>query len=155
MKTQSFVAAAVLALLASGIQAQPVVRDGTLADATGRTVYTFDKDELNRSNCAGGCLAAWPAFVAKAGATAHGDFGLIEANGAMQWTSKASRCITLPVTPNPASAMATAAAACGMWWAKRQHRKQPRASATPIESCRPAYLMNRPVELPSPCTLRF
>ena len=88
MKTQSFVAAAVLALLASGIQAQPVVRDGTLADATGRTVYTFDKDELNRSNCAGGCLAAWPAFVAKAGATAHGDFGLIEANGAMQWTVK-------------------------------------------------------------------
>ena len=88
MKTQSLLAAAVLALLASGVQAQPVVRDGTLADAAGRTVYTFDKDELNKSNCAGGCLAAWPAFVAKAGATAQGDFGLIEANGAMQWTVK-------------------------------------------------------------------
>ena len=88
MKTQSLLAAAVLALLESGIQAQPVVRDGTLADAAGRTVYTFDKHELNKSNCAGGCLATWPAFAAKAGATPQGDFGLMEVNGAMQWTVK-------------------------------------------------------------------
>lgn len=88
MKTQSVLAAAVLASLASGIQAQPVVRDGTLADAAGRTVCTFDKDELNKSSCAGGCLAAWPAFVAKAGGAPQGDFGLIEANGAMRWTVK-------------------------------------------------------------------
>lgn len=88
MKTQSLLAAVALALLTTGSGAQPVVRNGFLADAAGRTVYTFDKDELNKSNCAGGCLAAWPAFVAKAGATPQGDFGLIEANGAMQWAVK-------------------------------------------------------------------
>ncbi len=89
MKTPSYLlAAAFVALLASGVQAQPVVRDGTLADAAGRTVYTFDKDELNKSNCTGGCLAAWPAFVAKPAAVVQGDFGLIDTNGARQWTVK-------------------------------------------------------------------
>lgn len=88
MKTQSLLATMFLALMASASGAQPVVRDGALADAAGQTVYTFDKDEPNKSYCTGGCLATWPAFVAKAGATPKGDFGLMEANGAMQWTIK-------------------------------------------------------------------
>ena len=33
-----------LAVLVSAAHAQPVVRDGLLADSAGRTVYTFDKD---------------------------------------------------------------------------------------------------------------
>jgi predicted lipoprotein with Yx(FWY)xxD motif len=86
MKKQTLLAATLLALLHFGVQAQPVVRDGALADAAGRTVYTFDKDAPNKSNCAGGCLAAWPAFVAKPGATAAGSFGLIDAAGGKQWT---------------------------------------------------------------------
>jgi predicted lipoprotein with Yx(FWY)xxD motif len=86
MTKNTLLAAAVLAMLTTAVQAQPVVRDGVLADAAGRTVYTFDKDEANKSNCSGGCLAAWPAFVAKSGAVAQGEFGLIEANGAKQWT---------------------------------------------------------------------
>ena len=86
MNKQTFLAAALLALFSVGAQAQPVVKDGVLADAAGRTVYIFDKDTPNKSNCSGGCLVAWPAFVAKAGATAQGDFGLIDANGAKQWT---------------------------------------------------------------------
>ena len=83
---QTLLAAALLAFIHVGAQAQPVVKDGVLADAAGRTVYIFDKDTPNKSNCSGGCLVAWPAFVAKAGATAQGDFGLIDANGAKQWT---------------------------------------------------------------------
>lgn len=86
MNKQTCLAAALLALFSVGAQAQPVVKDGVLADAAGRTVYIFDKDTPNKSNCSGGCLVAWPAFVAKAGATAQGDFGLIDANGAKQWT---------------------------------------------------------------------
>lgn len=88
MTKHTLLVAAVLALLTTAVQAQPVVRDGALADTTGRTVYIFDKDSANKSNCAGGCLAAWPAFVVKPGAAAQGDFGLIESNGAMQWTVK-------------------------------------------------------------------
>ena len=86
MKNKTLLAAALLALLHIGVQAQPVVRDGALTDAAGRTVYTFDKDAPNKSNCSGGCLAAWPAFVAKPGATAQGNFGLIDASGTKQWT---------------------------------------------------------------------
>ena len=77
-----------LAVLVSAAHAQPVVRDGLLADSAGRTVYTFDKDTAGKSNCSGGCLAAWPAFAAKAGAKAEGDFGVIEVDGARQWSFK-------------------------------------------------------------------
>jgi predicted lipoprotein with Yx(FWY)xxD motif len=73
-------------LLASGVQAQTVVRDGILADASGRTVYTFDKDAQDKSNCAGGCLASWSPFVAKPAAVAQGELGLIDTNGVRQWT---------------------------------------------------------------------
>lgn len=89
MKKATLGVVALLAVLASGVQAQPVARDGLLADAAGRTVYTFDKDTANKSNCSGGCLTAWPMFVAKAGAKAQGDFGLIgAAGGPQQWTVK-------------------------------------------------------------------
>ena len=83
-----FIAATLLALSALAVQAQPVMRDGVLADAAGRTVYIFDKDTAGKSNCSGGCLAAWPAYVAKDGQTASGDFSLIDANGAKQWAHK-------------------------------------------------------------------
>lgn len=80
--------AALLALIATAAQAQPVVRDGVLADTAGRTVYIFDKDTPGKSNCSGGCLAAWPAFVTKDDAAPVGDFTLIDANGAKQWAVK-------------------------------------------------------------------
>ncbi len=87
MNTRSIFATLAFALLFSAAaQAQPVMRDGVLADAAGRTLYIFDKDEAGKSNCSGGCLAKWPAFVAKPGAVAKGEFGLIDANGARQWT---------------------------------------------------------------------
>lgn len=87
MKNTSLFAASVLSILVAGaVQAQPVMHDGALADAAGRTVYTFDKDQAGKSNCSGGCLVQWPAFVAKPDAVAKGEFGLIDANGARQWT---------------------------------------------------------------------
>jgi predicted lipoprotein with Yx(FWY)xxD motif len=82
------ISAALLALCAATVHAQPVVRDGVLADAAGRTIYIFDKDTSGKSNCSGGCLTAWPAFVAKEGAAPVGDFTLIESNGAKQWAVK-------------------------------------------------------------------
>jgi predicted lipoprotein with Yx(FWY)xxD motif len=83
---QIVLAAAALITLAA--HAQPVARNNILADAAGRTLYTFDKDTAGKSNCTGGCLTAWPAYVAKEGATAKGEFTLIEANGAKQWAFK-------------------------------------------------------------------
>lgn len=85
MKQSTFAAACALSLLVAGAaHAQPVMRDGVLADAAGRTLYTFDKDAPGKSNCTGGCLAAWPAFIAKSDAMATGEFGLIA--DTRQWT---------------------------------------------------------------------
>ena len=87
MKKTSLFAATVLTLFAAAAaHAQPAMHDGALADAAGRSVYTFDKDEASKSNCTGGCLSIWPAFVAKAEATPKGEFGIMEANGVRQWT---------------------------------------------------------------------
>jgi predicted lipoprotein with Yx(FWY)xxD motif len=85
---KTLISAALLALTVATAYAQPVMRDGVLADAAGRTVYTFDKDAPGKSNCSGGCLTAWPAFMAKDGASAKGDFTLIDAAGGKQWTVK-------------------------------------------------------------------
>ncbi|MBC5781438.1 hypothetical protein H8N03_00695 [Ramlibacter sp. USB13] len=85
MKQSTFAAAFALSFFAAvAAQAQPVMRDGVLADAAGRTLYTFDKDAPGKSNCTGGCLAAWPAYIAKADAAATGEFGLIA--DTRQWT---------------------------------------------------------------------
>lgn len=86
MKKTTFAAAFALRLLlvAGAAHAQPAMHDGVLADPSGRTLYTFDKDAPGKSNCTGGCQAAWPAFVAKPEAIATGEFGLIAGTG--QWT---------------------------------------------------------------------
>jgi predicted lipoprotein with Yx(FWY)xxD motif len=48
-----------------------------LVDSQGRTLYLFEADKPNKSNCTGGCMSIWPAFnagskppVAKGGAVA-------------------------------------------------------------------------------------
>ena len=40
-----------------------------MTDFAGMTLYTYDKDTKGVSNCSGGCLAAWPAYIS--GATAQ------------------------------------------------------------------------------------
>jgi predicted lipoprotein with Yx(FWY)xxD motif len=89
MKQLKYIAPGLLLGLATlAAQSQPVFQQAVLTDAAGRTVYTFDKDTAGKSNCSGGCLTVWPAFAAKAGAKAEGDFGVIEAGGARQWSFK-------------------------------------------------------------------
>lgn len=39
-----------------------------LTDTKGMTLYIFDKDQQNKSNCSGACLAAWPIFTAPSAA---------------------------------------------------------------------------------------
>jgi predicted lipoprotein with Yx(FWY)xxD motif len=86
-----FIASSIaLGLLASNAFAQAVKStDGLMTDAQGKTLYTFTKDSANKSNCAGACLAAWPAFVPKPEAKASGDLGIIQRDdGVRQWTYK-------------------------------------------------------------------
>ena len=63
--------------------------NGMMSDAQGKTLYIFSKDAADKSNCAGGCLAAWPAFVPKPEAKPNGDLGIItREDGSRQWTHK-------------------------------------------------------------------
>jgi predicted lipoprotein with Yx(FWY)xxD motif len=41
-----------------------------LVDQGGKTLYLFEADSMNKSNCSGGCLALWPAVMADGKATA-------------------------------------------------------------------------------------
>lgn len=60
--------------------------NGILADASGRSLYTFDKDAANKSNCNGGCATAWPPFLVKDGDRAPAEFRVITRDdGARQW----------------------------------------------------------------------
>lgn len=67
--------------------AQPVAEtNGILADASGRTLYTFDKDAANKSNCVGGCATTWPPFLMKESDRPSAEFGVITRDdGASQW----------------------------------------------------------------------
>ena len=46
--------------------------DGTLTNASGMTLYTFDKDAAGKSACNGPCAANWPPLMAASGAAASG-----------------------------------------------------------------------------------
>ena len=66
--------------------AQSVAETNGILAASGRTLYTFDKDVANKSNCNGGCAAAWPPFLVKDGDRTPVEFGVITRDdGAKQW----------------------------------------------------------------------
>lgn len=60
--------------------------DGTLTNAKGMTLYTFDKDSGGKSMCNGGCATNWPPLMAAADAKPAGDMSVITRDdGAKQW----------------------------------------------------------------------
>ena len=78
-------------LIAIAAQAQPVMQSaaqgGVLTDAAGRTLYSFDKDQVGKSNCQGPCIQAWPAYTAEpaSGARLASQASRFERDGAQQW----------------------------------------------------------------------
>ena len=63
--------------------------DGTLTNAAGMTLYTFDKDVAGKSACNGPCATNWPPLIATAGAKASGDWSVVTRNdGSRQWAYK-------------------------------------------------------------------
>ena len=84
----------VRALTAAGLvasltvaQAQNVAeKNGLLTDAGGKTLYTLDEDSASKSNCAGGCVAAWPPFFASEPPKDNAAFTrIMRDDGRMQW----------------------------------------------------------------------
>jgi predicted lipoprotein with Yx(FWY)xxD motif len=63
--------------------------DGTLTNAAGMTLYTFDKDSAGKSACNGPCAVNWPPLVAGAAAAASGDWSIVTRDdGGRQWAYK-------------------------------------------------------------------
>ena len=51
------------------------------ADENGMTLYTFDKDEANKSNCYDKCATNWPPYKAAADAKSEGEWTVVERTG--------------------------------------------------------------------------
>lgn len=95
MKPKIAFSAIVLAFaVASGpavAESLPKFAGGLLVDGQGMTLYTFDKDAHGRSNCSGGCAAAWPPAPVAADESTTGEFTIFTRDdGTRQWAYKGS-----------------------------------------------------------------
>ncbi len=81
---------AAIAAVTLAVHANPTqISNGVLASKEGKTLYTFDKDAAGKSNCNGGCAAAWPPFAVANPALAGGEFSIVKRDdGASQWAYK-------------------------------------------------------------------
>jgi predicted lipoprotein with Yx(FWY)xxD motif len=79
-------------LMTTGTYAQSTkMQAGKLVDASGMTLYTFDKDVAGsgKSTCNGPCAALWPALMVKADAKPAGDYTIVSRDDGMkQWAYK-------------------------------------------------------------------
>ena len=105
-RTCSAAVLALAALFASTAQAEEAAKmsNGMLVDASGMTLYTFDKDAAGsgKSACNGPCATLWPALVAKADAKPEGNFTLVTRDdGAKQWVFKGKPVYTYSADKKP------------------------------------------------------
>ena len=84
--------AALLAVaIAAGAQTMPAktAADGTLTDAKGMTLYTFDRDAGGKSACNGPCATNWPPLMATGDAKDSGDWTVVTRDdGSKQYAYK-------------------------------------------------------------------
>lgn len=83
--------AALLCLIATASFSAPATEADSAVgkiyvDEKGMTLYTFDKDEMNKSNCYDDCAVNWPPLTAAADAVADGEWTVVErTDGISQW----------------------------------------------------------------------
>ncbi len=91
MKPGTFALGALLIAASTAFAAEPAKVMDTSAgkvytDDNGMALYTFDKDETNKSNCYDKCATNWPPFMASADAKAEGDWTVVErSDGTKMW----------------------------------------------------------------------
>ncbi len=93
MKTpRIFLLAAAFALSTLAAAQAPTKTEGeALVNATGMTLYTFDKDASGsgKSACNGPCAANWPPLMAAPDAKPGGDYTIVTRDdGGRQWAHK-------------------------------------------------------------------
>jgi predicted lipoprotein with Yx(FWY)xxD motif len=77
--------------IAASAQSMPAMKaaDGTLTNAAGMTLYTFDKDAGDKSACNGPCAANWPPLMVTGDGKASGAWTIVvREDGGKQWAYK-------------------------------------------------------------------
>jgi predicted lipoprotein with Yx(FWY)xxD motif len=83
-----------LAVISTASAAPPVKTGATskgpaLTDASGMSLYTFDKDGEGKSACNGRCVANWPVLKAETGDQAVDNYTILARDdGSRQWAYK-------------------------------------------------------------------
>jgi predicted lipoprotein with Yx(FWY)xxD motif len=96
MSRSLLVAALACGILASGPGARAqgmepartadTAKGKTLVDAKGMTLYVFDRDTAEKSNCNGACATNWPPLMASASDKAMGSWTIVtREDGGKQW----------------------------------------------------------------------
>jgi predicted lipoprotein with Yx(FWY)xxD motif len=87
---KALLVAASLALPTLAAAADPAMTEnGRLVDHHKMTLYTYDKDAMNKSTCNGECAENWPPLKVSMGDQAKGDWTTIKRDdGKMQWAYK-------------------------------------------------------------------
>ena len=91
MKSAIIGLAALLATAASACAMEPAkVMDSSAGkiwtDEKGMTLYTFDKDEKDKTNCYDKCAVAWPPLAAAADAKADDEWTVVDrTDGSKMW----------------------------------------------------------------------
>lgn len=91
MKTAIAVTSALLLGTAAGHAAQAWMEAEAgggkiFTDASGMTLYTYDKDEAGKTNCYDQCATNWPPLKAEASDQPEGDWTIVErTDGTRMW----------------------------------------------------------------------
>jgi predicted lipoprotein with Yx(FWY)xxD motif len=81
-----------------------MMKDGLLVNASGLTLYTFDRDRAGsgKSACNGTCAINWPPHLAAASAQPQGDYTIVvRDDGRRQWAFKGKPLYTWPEDQEP------------------------------------------------------
>ena len=71
---------------AGAVKEMKTDKGDVLTDAKGMTLYTFDKDKTDTSNCTDDCAHKWPPLLAAKDAKPAGEFSLVaRKDGGHQW----------------------------------------------------------------------
>jgi predicted lipoprotein with Yx(FWY)xxD motif len=84
--------------------APAMMKDGMLVNASGLTLYTFDRDRAGsgKSVCNGTCAVNWPPHLAAASAQPHGDYTIVvRDDGRRQWAFRGKPLYTWPEDQEP------------------------------------------------------
>ncbi len=141
----SMTLASLLSAAATFAQASESVKfqGDVLVAANGMTLYTFDKDAPNKSNCNDGCLKAWPALLATVDTKVAGEFSIVTRDNGAKQIAMNGKPLYFYIADQKAGDV-TGDGSGGVWHAIRNEQSasqnsSPQRAAAPAQSSGYAY----------------